>query len=426
MELREPIPNNNRATSKEIMRRIKDKEVRFLMIYFGPRVDSDPAASITEHSEMKKLGRYIGANTRLDSLDLCWDHHEDEIESGIQLLCEGINRNRNIRSLHLKQFDDDSWSKFQLDPFLEHNIRLSYIYCEFSGNATMSLLLAPLMRRQRPVHHLSIDGDYNAEVIVRQLCANVALAFRMFSFRRFLSNPQNGYNSIATLLQDPRCTLETLDLQSNEINTESAVMLLNALVENTTLKELQFSHNFFENRNDFTGLRALLHTLCDRRSINATYNSNHTLECFTYLRYLRIENLGYQDEFLNDNLENEDMFNLLFSNVKQCLEWNENDNKKEVARRKVFMQHFIHGFRMAPFEKMKPEFLMRSLNFMAKASAENDGVTNDTARRSIIYALIKNNPMVCDFMNHSSSVDALKRRSMRIRRNTLKRKCMGW
>jgi hypothetical protein len=93
---------------------------------------------------------------------------------------------------------------------------------------------------------------------------------------------------------------------------------------------------------------------------------------------------------------------------------NSNADKKSVARHKVLMHHFSDfsgHFSMMEFKGMEPELLMRSLIFLDKWGAENnDGASYDVARHSILFHLVRINPVISVLHENDKGGDHKRRR----------------
>mmetsp|Transcript_35646 Transcript_35646/g.76112 ORF Transcript_35646/g.76112 Transcript_35646/m.76112 type:complete len:328 (+) Transcript_35646:23-1006(+) len=85
----------------------------------------------------------------------------------------------------------------------------------------------------------------------------------------------NGCETLASLLQDPKCNLVSLDLAGNTIDDASATVLAGALKNNSKLESLTFP-----TRNAMTekGWTEFSKALCDTSSISDIYFSNHTMK----------------------------------------------------------------------------------------------------------------------------------------------------
>ncbi|EJK52647.1 hypothetical protein THAOC_28058, partial [Thalassiosira oceanica] len=109
---------------------------------------------------------------------------------------------------------------------------------------------------------------------------DIALARHVLLLRlRVLSIVDNtlcrgGTGVIAASLANPECRLEDLHLSQCNIGDEGAAILADSLRNNQRLIVMSLRENNMTDRgwNEFSSI------LCDASSINATYNSNHTLQ----------------------------------------------------------------------------------------------------------------------------------------------------
>ena len=392
------IENYDGFTSRENLLRIQRNDPSLHGVRV--RIDNGHPNVPLRGDSAEALGRGIGNNIHLRELELTSGAGINYCYGGKEaflLLCEGISQNRSIETVsfvdHYARFGADLIQS--LTPFFEHNNNLKSI--TFRGtDTTSSLLVAPLMRRVTPLETLDLGSSLvdseSVEALVAALQDNPTMTPKSICLRNnFIFT--DACRSLATLLQDPRCKLEILDLSFNTLDDSSAILFANALIGNTNLKQFIMKDKDEDEENDdalkTSGFRAFSQTLCNTTNINTTYASNHTLQvlhCKGNLEY----DLDYDsDDDTETELE-------LHSDISQYLIWNSNENKKIVARKKVFMKHFVNNFTMEPFEGMEPELLVCVLHFMDKASEENGGVTNTTARNLILTQLITKDPMICD------------------------------
>ena len=88
----------------------------------------------------------------------------------------------------------------------------------------------------------------------------------------------HGPRVIAASLANPECHLVTFWLHQTGIGDEGAAILAESLRSNRKLTYMLLSTIITSSRINETGWNAFSSILCDTTSINATYNSNHTLE----------------------------------------------------------------------------------------------------------------------------------------------------
>ena len=92
------------------------------------------------------------------------------------------------------------------------------------------------------------------------------------------------WEALSTLLGDHDCNIHTLDISKNDLDKEGVTILVSSLVNNTKLKKLKL---FNKNANPLDYNRIVDEDvfstlLCNTRSINSIYLSNHTLQSVSY------------------------------------------------------------------------------------------------------------------------------------------------
>ena len=382
-------------------------KVSLAQIYPGCR------SSFIANTDVGELGRDIGANTHLRKLKLAGYSPADGAIGILQMLCEGLAQNQSIEKLCVYGDDNIAGEMCRyLTPFLEGNQNLKTVdvgdqekddMCQsFVSNSGgldirgIRLVAAPLLRREFPLEKLvlmrnKIDDDV-VEALVVALLQNPDRTPKVLDFSHNCID-QRGYESLARLVQDRRCTLKNLVLFGNRsIQDNAFISFARALIGNTTLERMELpccngaqswddyydedsegSWDDYDNERTSklsiteTAMEAFRQTICNTTSINATVSSNHT---FQYL--------GYSDGML----------------PVRYLNFNRNENKNAVARRKIFEYHYVwceDAFLfLSFFDKLEPDLLVRILELI-----EEYGGLHCVAWHSMVYSLVKHNPMVC-------------------------------
>ena len=101
-------------------------------------------------------------------------------------------------------------------------------------------------------------------------------------FGNYIGNA--GCEAIATLLADPNCNVQALNLGHNNIN-EGATTIANSLVNNNKLQTINLQSNpfyLYGNPIDQSVDEVFSNVLCNTSSIEQTYSSNHTLQWLGY------------------------------------------------------------------------------------------------------------------------------------------------
>ncbi|EJK47373.1 hypothetical protein THAOC_33908 [Thalassiosira oceanica] len=119
----------------------------------------------------------------------------------------------------------------------------------------------------------------------------------------------DGTRVIAALLSNPECRLDDVHINSCNIGDEGAAVLADGLRNNQRLTRMSLGDNNITER----GWNAFSSILCDASSINATYNSNHTLRSLG----------GYQ----------------IPQDVEMMLHLNKGKDKSRVAANKILQSH---------------------------------------------------------------------------------------
>ncbi|EJK76475.1 hypothetical protein THAOC_01760 [Thalassiosira oceanica] len=120
-----------------------------------------------------------------------------------------------------------------------------------------------------------------------------------------------GTRVIAASLANPECRLEDLHLSQCNIGDEGTATLADGLHNNQRLTDMSLEINNITDH----GWNEISSILCDTSSINATYNSNHTLQSLG----------GYGIQIPQD--------------VERMLHLNKGKNKSQVAANKILQAH---------------------------------------------------------------------------------------
>ena len=171
-----------------------------------------------------------------------------------------------------------------------------------------------------------------------------------------------GLQGISRLLQNPNSGLEEISIaQSQADDTDHNVMIdySHALSNNNKLRELILCWGIVVTE---SGWDALADLLCNKSSIDGILDSNHTLEA--------VRGPDQVDD-----------------RVVSYLKLNKNDNKSEVARRKIIQYYFVNGEEMQEFVDMELGVLPHAMGWMCR---------NDTGH-SILYQLVRAMPSLFDY-----------------------------
>jgi len=146
-----------------------------------------------------------------------------------------------------------------------------------------------------------------------------------------------GWKTVSTLLERADSSLEKLNISENNIGNKGALIIANALRDNSKLKALRLHQTNITAE----GWEYIWTLLCDDSTVNKTYLSNHTLEDLGNTHYL-----PFHTQFFPDlNASSED--------------------KGQVAMIKI-LQHHSH-FNMQPFFEWEFKVLPLIINWLEKA-----------------------------------------------------------
>ena len=177
-------------------------------------------------------------------------------------------------------------------------------------------------------------------------------------------NGPHGWGALASILRNPRSVLENLDFAFSEsLDNDALALVADSLRYNCKLKEMclqwslgwedewDWSEDEENNQSRVTDWTPLSAALCDVSSINATFNSNHSLGRLTTSEY-----------FFNEEWQLR-----LPSDLQTSLQLNRDLGSVKAARRKIINIHFSGGnFSMEPFFDMDTGVLPQVMAWMAQ------------------------------------------------------------
>ncbi|EJK52701.1 hypothetical protein THAOC_27996, partial [Thalassiosira oceanica] len=156
----------------------------------------------------------------------------------------------------------------------------------------------------------SVDALYLASNDITLARHVLLLRFRVLNIVGNALCP-GGTRVIASSLANPECRLEYFNLNQCNIGGEGMATLADGLRNNQRLTYMSLDTSNITER----GWNAFSSILCDTASINATYNSNHTLQDLGYYR--------------------------IPQDVKMMLDLNQGKDKSGVAASKILQAHRI-------------------------------------------------------------------------------------
>jgi len=355
----------------------------------------DPTPSVIQ---FRDLGQAIGTSTSLEYLYVCADglDEEDDIATtdNLEAFVRGIARNRSIKELEIQDCDFSRARLELIHPFIIENDnieKLGLTNCGF-GQHDLQMLAAAFSQRRNPtsIKHLGIEGiniDDESVPILVEICGYCPRLQHLDLTYSHQTVGIRGWTYLATFLEDPRCSIKYLELA--EVNDEGARVLANSLVSNKKLKTLAVI-GFSSDTATMTsiGWDSFLSILRSTSNINATLNSNHSLE--------RLWNPSRATPDIPDELS-------------FCLKLNQTRDKKKVIRRKIFRYHLNDDEKLSSLIGTDQEILPNLLGWIGKDRNTN---TCSTA----FYRIIKSYPDLCGFETY----DRKMRRQLEVENATLK------
>ena len=180
-----------------------------------------------------------------------------------------------------------------------------------------------------------------------------------------MSLSQSLCDSVASLLRDPTSILSKIYL-FGPINKEGLSTIAAGLVNNTTLKNLNFAHNSNSSPID--------QVLCDTSSIERIIASNHTLE--------------------STDCKN------MPPHLKDYLRLNKETDKELVIRTKIARYYFQGEFNVSTFASMDMKCLLRVLAMIGGGETNRNAAIfrkgHAVHQQSAIFRLLKCLPDLCN------------------------------
>jgi len=168
-----------------------------------------------------------------------------------------------------------------------------------------------------------------------------------------------GWEALSGVFQSHCSGLEIVKLQSTSIDNLALVFFANSLRGNSKLRELILDVN------ECTHWGSLSTVLCNKASIDATFNSNHTLKKISERKSIELQLPFY---------------------LRLLLRWNAESTPMEAARRKIINAHFSGDFSLQPFIDINFNVLPFAIAWMAK----------DEHGSSLTFQFLRNTSFFCD------------------------------
>ncbi|KAL7461953.1 hypothetical protein ACHAXS_002365 [Conticribra weissflogii] len=308
--------------SVEILQRLRnnDDDITHLVINQAPR---DREGIINDYYS---LGLTIGSSENLQHLEIILPRSRNVYLERWRLLAEGMAGNQSIKRFSISVLGQGFTDLAQIlqffGPFLERNPNLEIFemepYHHLMTGEEMKVLATSLSRRVHPLESFELDCCEIDDEIILEFSApftrNASVtpkSIDLSPYMRRVEIGKAGLDSLVQLLESPDCSMEQLFMKAAQVDDVLIQRLAALLRSNNTLKELMLHPT--EGQISISDWQKLNDVLCDRYSVDATLNSNHTLENLI---------CGIVPSFVEDNLE-----------------MNANSDKSLIAKRKIFKVH---------------------------------------------------------------------------------------
>jgi len=342
-----------------------------------------PALPIEEWVE---LGYNIGNNTHLQRLHICidgLDEEEDEIASteNLEIFLSCLANNRSLKEFFLEEYDFSRVRLGLLHPFVIENDNLVELQLHSCGFDLRDLqMLANAFRHRRnpnSMKYIALSGrNINDEYIIIEICGLCPRLQHLYLSHSGFG--RQGCIHLAALLENPRCTLKSLQLDGIDAIDDDVVQLLsNSLVNNNKLKTLGLKWCDAITARGWKHFLRILHSTSD---IDATLRSNHTL---VSLLNPMFDSAGDDDHLPED---------LLF-----CLESNKEKDKKSVIRRKIIRFH-LDSVNLSSVIGTDQEIVPVFLGWLGKDNNANGEDEIGRSRITLFYRTIRLYPDICSFL----------------------------
>ena len=288
---------------------------------------------VQNNSDFIRLGDIIGNNTYLERVAFCRCNRRVPGEDTTRKFIEGFKRSTSVKELYFPSLISFSHGLgCELMNFYENNNdRLENFFlegCSMSYRGFVTLTNA--IKACKKLKSIRIGNCYtNPHAFISDKCiGDIVTSIKgNYNLKALRLRGNNigiqGCTEIAKLLSDSLSNLVEVSLAQNNIDNECVKILATALRNNKKLIALCLDRNINITRNGFDIFENLL---CNTSSVNATYQSNHTL------RFL--ENVGHSVSMKSE------IRNLM-------TEFNKIRNKSVVSMIKILRHH--RHISMEPF-----------------------------------------------------------------------------
>ena len=348
---------------------------------YQPRIGSMTAAG------MKGFSACLSSpSSSLEDLSLMYNQIGDD--GGIAL-AKGLSHNSTLKRLCLYECDLGIQGGIALAEALEGNTDLEDLdlYAALSSGRREYVLSSEGwaiffdLLQHCAFHKLNLGGNtIGDDQVAPMVDALDTMNYLNDLDLRYLVMTPPGWVAFFNLMGRPGSVLgrlSHLNINKNGIDDEVSISIANALVNNTSLKTL----NWFSISCPVTerGWSAIANTLCNKTSIYTIFDSNHTLE----------DGPGA----------------MIFPGISPNLfRLNKGTNKAEVARKKIIQYYFLEGKGNNLHEVMRME--LEVMPFVIECFGRYDHVVQEITPRNdhiklvagleLLYRLTKGMPSLLD------------------------------
>lgn len=380
----------------KIFRRVKNNDASLS----GLTIDNQRREAYkSANDKIASLGRAIGRNTCIE--EIVFNGLGQFNELWWKLLADGMKENRSIKKISFGRFNGYNLSVIIrcLGPFLEGNPSLERIV--FFRNQGMDgeglkFLSLRLSERNRPLEEVRFDdnsfddvkiGEFFGPFLNKARVTPKIIELNYYDESLVVDLGRDGLDCIAHLLHNSDCTLENLRLDIRHVDDDLIKLFAGALKKskNNKLKMLVLAP-LEKSSISKNGWNVFDTVVCDNSSVNATYDSNHTLALLGQWHFQSHPGL------LSRHL----CWNFLCA------------DKKFVGRKKVFTTHFVGSGMMSgeDLNGMEPSLLILVIGFVDRVIEENGGEETffprhgSNLRSSFLYQLLsRHHNSMCKLKN---------------------------
>ena len=262
--------------SREILQAVEESDTSLTQLFIDDRYDWHFRSR--DRDDFTRLGVAIGNNTHIAQLNVFPSGIPSDVLD--EEFYEGLKQNSSIHELVLHGGNISSRVCLKLLEVFQEKKNLSNLTIIYGNLQHGGVdIIATTFRCCANICEIVMP---NCNMTGEQLLPMVEAirGHRKLKKLHLVNNNigNAGCDAIASLLEDPHCTLHYVSLDNNNIGTEGAILIANCLANNIKLEELFLRNNQFDQS---VVEDVFSRVLCNTSSINDTYASNHTLETVT-------------------------------------------------------------------------------------------------------------------------------------------------